>query len=83
MPLPKPPRPGPKEFVNLQCLIVQSSKWLGISSVQFISLATSSSGMFVQFSWRHVDQVPPFSSFSSVDKLFRPWLELTWLARFG
>ena len=32
---------GPEEFVNYQGLLVQSSKWFGISSVQFRSLITS------------------------------------------
>ena len=41
---------GLEEFVNLRGLLVQSSKWLGISSVQFSSLVTSLSGKFVQFS---------------------------------
>ena len=53
---------GPEEFVNLRGPLVQSSKWFGISSVQFSSLVTSLSGKFVQFSSGHGDQVPPFSS---------------------
>ena len=70
-------------FVNLQRLLVQSSKWLGISSVQFSYLVTSLSGKFVQFSSGHGSRVPPFSSFSSFHELFWPWLGLTWLARFS
>ena len=57
---------GPEEFVNLQDLLVQSSKWFGISSEQFISPGTSMSGKFVQFSSEHRGQVYPFGSFSSV-----------------
>ena len=59
-------RPGLEEFVNLQGLLVQSSKWFGISSVQFSSLGTSLPGKFVQLSSGYQGQVPPFSSFSSV-----------------
>ena len=35
--------------MNLQGLLVQSSKWFGISSVQVSSLVTSLSGKFVRF----------------------------------
>ena len=59
-------QPGPEEFVNLQGLLVQSSKWFRISSAQFSSLVTSLPGQFVQFILGHRGQVPPFSSFSSV-----------------
>ena len=52
--------------MNLQGLLVQSSKWFGISSVQFSFLATSFSGKFVQFSSGHGGQVHPFSSEHSV-----------------
>ena len=52
---------GPEEVVNLRGLLVQSSKWFGIKSVQFSSLVTSLSGKFVRFSSGHGDQVPPFS----------------------
>ena len=58
--------PRPEEFVNLQGLLVESSKWFGISSVQFSSLVASYSGKLVQFSWGHGGQVPPFSSLTSV-----------------
>ena len=66
----------PEEFVNLQGLLVRSSKRFGISSVQFSSLVTSLTGNFIQFSLRHSGQVPPFSSvqfssFSSFYELFR------------
>ena len=52
--------PGLEEFVNLQGLL--SSKWFGISSVQFSSLVTGLSGKFVQFSswglrFKNVQQV--------------------------
>ena len=42
--------PGPEEFVNLLCLLVQSSNYFAISSIQFSSLDTSLSGNFAQFS---------------------------------
>ena len=58
-------RPGPEQFVNLQGLLVQSSKMFGISSVQFGSLVTSLSGKLVQFSQGHGSQLPPFSSVHS------------------
>ena len=74
---------GPAEFVNLQGLLVQSSKWFGISSVQFGFLVTSLSRKLIQFSSGHGGQVSPFSSVHSFHELFRPWLGLTWLARFG
>ena len=57
---------GPEEFVNLQGILVRSSKFLGISSVQFSFLAISLTGKLVQFSTEHGGQVPPFSSLSSV-----------------
>ena len=57
---------GPEEFVNLQFLLVQSSKSFGISSVQFSSQVARLSGKLVQFSSGQWGQVPPFSSFSSV-----------------
>ena len=55
-----------EEFVNLQSLLVQSSIWFGVNSVQFSSLFTILYGKFVQFSSGYGGQVPPFSSFSSV-----------------
>ena len=77
---------GPEEFVSLQSLLVQSSKLFGASSMQISFLVTSLSGKFVQFSWARgtSDSVlfVQFSSFSSFHELFRPWLGLTWLARF-
>ena len=79
-------REGQEEFVNLQGLLVHSSKSFGISSVQFSSLVTRLSGKFIQFSSGHRSQMPSFSrfsSFSSVQKLLRPWFGLTWLSRFG
>ena len=54
------------EFMNLQGLLVRSSNWFAISSVEISSLGTSLSGKFVQFSSGHWCQEPPFSSFSSV-----------------
>ena len=65
--LPPPPPPaathspevvwaGPEEFVNLQGLLVQRSKWFGVSSVQISSPVTSLSGKFVQFSSGHGGQ---------------------------
>ena len=66
--------PGPEGFVSLQGLLVQTSKWFGISSVQFSSLVTSLAGKFVQFSsvqarWPRVSV--QFSSLSSFHELFR------------
>ena len=46
-------RTEPEDFVNLQGLLVQSSKWLGISSVQLSSLVTNLPETFVQFSAGH------------------------------
>ena len=68
------PRPEEEESVNLQDLLIQSSNWFGISSLQFSSLHTSLSGngKLIQFSFGHQSQVPPISSFSSVHELF--WL---------
>ena len=40
---------GPGDLVTLQGLLVQSSQWVGFSSVQFSSLVTSLSGKFAQF----------------------------------
>ena len=53
-------------LADLQGLLVQSSNWFGISSVQFSSVGTSLSGKFFQFSSGHRNQMLPFSSFSSV-----------------
>ena len=39
-------RPGLEGFMNLQGLLVQSSNWFGISSVQFSSLGTSLESLF-------------------------------------
>ena len=52
----------PEEFVNLQSLLVQSSKWFGISSEQFSTLVASLLGEFVQFSSGHGELVLPFSA---------------------
>ena len=57
--------PAPAGFVNLQGVLLQSSKWLGISSVQFGSIVTSLSGKFVQFNSGHGGQVTPSSSVHS------------------
>ena len=50
--------------MNLQGLLVQSSKWFGISSVQFSSLVTIFSGKFssVQFPSHHFAWKVQFSS---------------------
>ena len=68
-------QPGPEEFANLQGLLVQSSNFFGVSSVQFRSLGTSLTGKFGQFSSGYRGQVPPYSSFSSVHELFQPWMQ--------
>ena len=60
------------DLADFQDLIVQSSDWFGISSVQFSSLGTSC--LESLFSSGHQGQVPLFSLFSLVHKLFQPWL---------
>ena len=57
--------PGPEVFVNLQGLLLQSSRLFGISSVQFSSLVISLCEKFLQFSSGHGYQVHPFSSVHS------------------
>ena len=64
--------PGPEEFVNLQSVLVQISKWFGISSAQFSYLVIGLSGKFVQFSSGNGGQVPPSSPFSRFIQ-FRWW----------
>ena len=53
---------GPEEFMNLQGLLVQSSKWFGISSVQFSSPAWSDQLPFSSVQFWARGQVPQFSS---------------------
>ena len=60
------------DLADFQDLIVQSSDWFGISSVQFSYLGTSC--LESLFSSGHQGQVPLFSLFSLVHKLFQPWL---------
>ena len=58
-------QPGPEEFVNFLGLVVQSSKWFRISSVQFSSIVTRLPGKFVQFSSWGSSNFKKFSKFSS------------------
>ena len=65
---------------KLQGLLVQSSKWFGISLVQFSSLLTSLTGKCIHFSSGRGGQVPPFSSVHSV---YFTWLESAFISFQG
>ena len=69
---------GPEVFVNMQCLLTQSSNLFGICSVQFNPLDTSLSRKFVLFSLGHWGQVTQFSSVHSAQFTNSSGLNLHW-----
>ena len=76
---------GPEEFVNLQSLSRSKFEmvWHQFSTAQFPSHQFALKVCSVQFRARGPSASVQFSSFSSFHEAFRPWLGLSWLARFG